>query len=118
MSTIRRVAIMEPLVDVVEAQSVCSNHALVKVGHMEITWWSHDTRLHDSHVTVLQTIDLYTVTADEVTSFSSPYSLTVSRDDYIDAVVAYFTVQFTKCHKHTAISTGEWERGWREWTVM
>lgn len=70
------------------------------------------------HVTVLQTIDLYTVTADEVTSFSSPYSLTVSRDDYIDAVVAYFTVQFTKCHKHTAISTGARGQAWREWSVM
>lgn len=58
-----------------------------------------------------QTIDLYTVTAEEVISFTSPYSLTVSRDDYIDAVVAYFTVQFTKCHKHTAISTGVWGRG-------
>ena len=37
MSTIRRVAIMEPLVDVVEAQSVCTNHALIKVGHMTVT---------------------------------------------------------------------------------
>ena len=34
MSTIRRVAIMEPLVDVVEAQSVCTNHALIKVSHI------------------------------------------------------------------------------------
>ena len=37
MSTIRRVAIMEPLVDVVEAQSVCTNHSLIKVGHMMVT---------------------------------------------------------------------------------
>ena len=57
---------------------------------------------------VLQTIDLYTVTPDDVISFTSEYSLTASRDDYIDALVAYFTVQFTKCHKHTAISTGAW----------
>ena len=86
MSTIRRVAIMEPLVDVVEAQSVCTNHALIK------------------------TIDLYTVTPDDVISFTSEYSLTASRDDYIDALVAYFTVQFTKCHKHTAISTAPHSR--------
>ena len=77
-----------------------------------MTWWSYD-----SLVTTLQTIDLYTVTPEDFVSFSCPYCLTVSRDDYIDAVVAYFTVQFTKCHKHTAISTGG-ERGGAGWEWM
>ena len=51
-----------------------------------------------------QEIDLYTVTRDELT-FSSPYSLTAKRNDYIDAIVSFFTVEFTKCHKPTGIST-------------
>ena len=51
-----------------------------------------------------QEIDLYTVTREELT-FSAPYSLTAKRNDYVDAIVSFFTVEFTKCHKPTGIST-------------
>ena len=53
-----------------------------------------------------QEVDLYTVTLDELT-FTVPYSLHATRNDYIDALAAYFTVEFTKCHKRTTITTGQ-----------
>lgn len=55
---------------------------------------------------VLQEVDLYSVTATEL-AFSSPYCLTARRNDYIDALVTYFTVEFSRCHKRTGITTCE-----------
>jgi len=52
-------------------------------------------------------VDLYTVQPDELT-FSVPYCLTAKKNDYLDALVTYFTVEFTKCHKRTGITTCEW----------
>lgn len=81
MSSIRRVAITEPLVDVVDANQVVTNNALVKE------------------------IDLYTVTVADL-SFTVPFSLRVVRNDYVQALVTFFTVEFTKCHKRVGFSTG------------
>ena len=53
----------------------------------------------------LQEIDLNTVTVNDLT-FSVPYYLNATRNDYLDALVAYFTVEFTRCHKRTGITTG------------
>lgn len=39
-------------------------------------------------------------------SFTAPFKLVAERDDYIHALVAYFDVAFTKCHKMTGFSTG------------
>ena len=39
-------------------------------------------------------------------SFTAPFKLVASRDDYIHALVAYFDVSFTNCHKLTGFSTG------------
>lgn len=39
-------------------------------------------------------------------SFTVPFKLVAERDDYIHALVAYFDVSFTKCHKLTGFSTG------------
>ncbi len=52
----------------------------------------------------VQEVDLYTVVPNEL-SFSAPYCLTAKKNDYIDALVSYFTVEFTKCHKRTGITT-------------
>lgn len=49
---------------------------------------------------------MYTVKEKDL-SFSAPYQLTSLRNDYVDALVTYFTVEFTKCHKRTGISTGD-----------
>jgi len=81
MSSIRRVAITEPLVDVVDPNQVVTNNSCVK------------------------DVDLYTVTVNDL-SWSSDFTLVARRDDYIQALVTFFTVEFTKCHKRTGFSTG------------
>ena len=40
-------------------------------------------------------------------SFTAPFKLVAERDDYIHALVAYFDVSFTKCHKLMGFSTGQ-----------
>lgn len=39
-------------------------------------------------------------------SFTAPFKLVAQRNDYIHALVAYFDVSFTKCHKLMGFSTG------------
>jgi len=80
MASIRKVAISEPLVDVVDSNQVVTNSC------------------------VLKEVDLYTATVADL-SFESAYSLNVRRNDYIQALVTYFTVEFSKCHKRTGFST-------------
>lgn len=80
MSCIRKVAISEPLVDVVDPKQVVTN------------------------VCLLKEVDLYSVKVSDL-KFSSPFHLQVKRDDYIQAFVAFFNVEFTKCHKRTGFST-------------
>lgn len=40
-------------------------------------------------------------------SFTSAFCLQVQRNDYVHALVTYFNIEFTKCHKKTGFSTGE-----------
>lgn len=80
MSCIRKVAISEPLVDVVDPKQVVTNACLLKE------------------------VDLYTVKKEDLT-FTTPYHLLVRRNDYIQALVTFFTIEFTKCHKRTGFST-------------
>ena len=39
-------------------------------------------------------------------SFTAPFKLVAQRNDYIHALVAYFDVSFTMCHKLLGFSTG------------
>jgi len=80
MSCIRQVAVKEPLVDVVEPKQVVATSCLVKE------------------------VDLYTVKKDDL-AFSSPFHLQIRRNDYVHALITYFNVEFTKCHKRTGFST-------------
>ncbi|NP_001171787.1 protein arginine N-methyltransferase 1-like [Saccoglossus kowalevskii] len=80
MKCIRKVAISEPLVDVVDPKQVITNSCLIKE------------------------IDMYTVKVDDL-SFTAPYHLQCRRSDYIQALVAFFNIEFTKCHKRTGFST-------------
>lgn len=80
MSCIRKVAISEPLVDVVDPKQVITNACLIKE------------------------LDMYTVKEEDL-SFSSPFHLQCRRDDYVQALVCYFDVEFTKCHKRVGFST-------------
>lgn len=43
-----------------------------------------------------QDVDLYTVRVEDL-AFVSNFTLRVIRDDYIQALVSFFTVEFTKC---------------------
>ncbi|GLH07902.1 hypothetical protein R5R35_000707 [Gryllus longicercus] len=80
MSSIRKVAISEPLVDVVDPKQVVTNACLLKE------------------------VDLYTVTKDDL-NFTAPFHLQVRRNDYIQALVTFFNIEFTKCHKRIGFST-------------
>jgi len=51
------------------------------------------------------TFDLYTVTAADL-SFSRPYELKVRRSDFIHAIIAWFDIEFSACHKPIKFSTG------------
>lgn len=80
MSSIRKVAISEPLVDVVDPKQVVTNSCLIKE------------------------VDLYTVQKTDL-DFSAPFHLQVRRNDYVQALVTFFNVEFTKCHKRLGFST-------------
>lgn len=51
-------------------------------------------------------MDIYTVKAEDL-SFTSAFCLQIQRNDYIHALVTYFHIEFTKCHKKTGFSTGK-----------
>lgn len=51
-------------------------------------------------------MDIYTVKVEDLT-FTSPFCLQVKRNDYVHALVAYFNIEFTRCHKRTGFSTSE-----------
>ncbi|KAL7021960.1 hypothetical protein ACKWTF_012086 [Chironomus riparius] len=89
MSHIRKVAISEPLVDVVDQKQVVTNSYLIKE------------------------IDLYTVQKEDLT-FTSEFHLAIKRNDFIQALVTYFNVEFTKCHKRIGFSTSP-EAAYTHW---
>lgn len=53
----------------------------------------------------LLTLDLYTVKTSDL-AFSVPFSLPVRRNDFIHALIAWFDIDFTACHKPIRFSTG------------
>lgn len=90
MSCIRKVALTEPLVDVVDPNQVVTNCCLIKE------------------------VDMYTITVEDL-SFTTPFSLVCKRNDYIQALVTFFNIDFTACHKPTGFSTGPDERRYTHW---
>lgn len=80
-SPLKEVALTEPLVDTVEYKAVVTEPCCVF------------------------TIDLKTVTVEEL-AFSKPFSLLVRRDDFVHALIAWFDIEFTACHKPITFSTG------------
>lgn len=81
MSAIKKVALNEPLVDTVEGQAV------------------------NCKPFVFREIDLNTVTKEEL-SFEVPFQLEFERDDYAHALLAWFDIDFSACHKKISFSTG------------
>lgn len=80
MRAIRSIAITEPLVDVVDPKQIVADAAL------------------------LTEVDLYTASKDDL-HFSKKFQLQLKRDDYVQALVTYFTIEFSKCHKRVWFST-------------
>nr|ACE82047.1 putative protein arginine N-methyltransferase 1 [Musa acuminata AAA Group] len=81
MSCIEKQAMIEPLVDTVDQNQIVTNCQLLK------------------------TMDISKMAPGDV-SFMAPFKLVAERNDYIHALVAYFDVSFTKCHKLVGFSTG------------
>ncbi|KAK2765598.1 type I protein arginine N-methyltransferase Rmt1 [Arachnomyces sp. PD_36] len=77
----KEVALTEPLVDTVDMKALVTDPCPVI------------------------TIDLYTVTPGDL-SFKVPYSLVARKSDFIHAVIAWFDIDFTACHKPIRFSTG------------
>jgi len=81
MSSIKKMAMQEPLVDVVDPNQVMSGSYR------------------------LLTIDINTIKEEDL-SFKVPFRLVSLRDDFCHAFVAFFDIEFTKCHKNITFSTG------------
>uniref|UniRef100_A0A673LQH5 Protein arginine N-methyltransferase 8-B-like n=1 Tax=Sinocyclocheilus rhinocerous TaxID=307959 RepID=A0A673LQH5_9TELE len=58
----------------------------------------------DTFLIFSQEVDIYTVKPEEL-SFTSSFCLQIQRNDYVHALVTYFNIEFTKCHKKTGFST-------------
>jgi type I protein arginine methyltransferase len=80
-SPLKNTALTEPLVDTVEIKAVVTDP------------------------TAVLTLDLYTCKTTDL-AFSSAFTLDVRRDDFIHALIAWFDIDFTACHKPIRFSTG------------
>jgi protein arginine N-methyltransferase 1 len=78
---LKETALSEPLVDTVELKTVVTDP-----------------------VPVL-TLDLYKCTTADL-AFNTPFKIPVKRDDFIHALVSWFDIDFTACHKPIRFSTG------------
>lgn len=85
MNAIKEVALREPLVDVVEAESIATTPFVFKE------------------------IDITKVTKAEL-AFVSDFKLVAKRSDYIHAFLGYFDITFSACHKPVFFSTGPADR--------
>ena len=84
-STIKQLALREPLVDTVELKSVVCDPYPIKQ------------------------IDLRTVKKEELT-FTSAFQLRAIRNDYVHAFLGWFDIGFEACHKPVRFSTGPHSR--------
>jgi protein arginine N-methyltransferase 1 len=80
MSCIKKIAYAEPIVDTVDSKAVCSTD------HQFLS------------------IDLNTVQVSDL-SFKREFSIRVTRNDFLHALICWFDVSFTKCHKVITLTT-------------
>jgi len=81
MSRIKHLSLAEPLVESVNRQAVITNNCLLKE------------------------FDIQNGKKEDI-PFSSPFHLQIKRNDYVQALVTFFNVEFSACHKKTWFSTG------------
>lgn len=112
MSCIKKQSMMEPLVDTVDPNQIVTNCQLLKVTTIFCCccYYHFVSFLVFCFVTfvdllLVQTMDISKMAPGDA-SFTAPFKLVAERNDYIHALVAYFDVSFTKCHKITGFSTG------------
>ena len=77
---IKKLALLEPLVDTVEPRQICTDEA--DVCSIDI----NTMRKEDAH-------------------FTSEFTLTAHRNDFVHALVAHFSCTFSACHKPITFST-------------
>ncbi|KAJ5122393.1 hypothetical protein N7526_009330 [Penicillium atrosanguineum] len=80
-SPMKEIALTEPLVDTVEMKALVTDPCPII------------------------TFDLNTVTVADL-AFKVPYQLTARRSDFIHAMIAWFDIEFSACHKPITFSTG------------
>lgn len=80
-TALKETALAEPLVDTVELKAVVTEP------------------------TAVLNLDLHTCTTADL-DFRTPFTLSCRRDDYIHALVAWFDIEFSECHKPIRFSTG------------
>ncbi|VDB95927.1 unnamed protein product [Peniophora sp. CBMAI 1063] len=80
-SCIKDIALREPLVDTVELKAVVTDPCMFRE------------------------IDIKTVKKEDL-SFTAPFKLKATRDDYVHAFLAWFDVSFKCTHKQVSFSTG------------
>ena len=80
-SPLKHTALSEPLVDTVEMKAIVTDPVAVV------------------------SFDLNTVKVSDLT-FSSPFTLQIRRDDFVHALIAWFDIEFSACHKPIRFSTG------------
>ena len=85
MTTIRELALREPLVDVCDSKQVIST------------------------TSTLFDIDIYTVKAEEL-DFTANYQCIANQNDYVYGIVCWFDVTFSKLSKPVYMSTGPHDR--------
>jgi len=81
MSSIKRLSMEEPFIALVNRKAVVTNNCLLKEFDIQ-----HGKK--------------------EDIPFTSPFHLQIKRNDYIQALVTFFNVEFSRCHKKTWFSTG------------
>jgi len=79
--SIKEMALVEPLVDICDPEQI------------------------NADACCILDVDLYSIKKDDL-DFTSTFSLRFSRDDYCHALVAFFTVEFSKAHTPIRFSTG------------
>ena len=85
MSSIKRLAMLEPLVDCVPSNSINSNTESIL------------------------TLDLLTCTLEDL-AFDVSCELLMRRDDYVHALVAFFDVEFSQIHRPLTLSTSPYDK--------
>ena len=118
MSCIKKLAMLEPLVDVVEAKNVVSYHPapILEIDILTCTEVSKlaqtsnrcrcERHRQNTISLTIPSIHQSNPAGQADLAFESDFALTARRNDYVHALVAHFDCGFTQLHKPLHFSTG------------